>query len=200
MAVVASSASSRRSIVQRLDILLPHGGIHSDEIPVIRHHPIDFALDVCGLRPHAAGTCKQINLLAQLGEEIVAAVVPPVGAVGDLVRGLFVQRVVPGAVACWISGDLYGKAQDSSLLFTEKLGANPPKFPLQPDALHVIGRFVPTSLLAPERSAALRRGVVMVVLHIFVRDVVRYRQHSDKSCEAARDLHQSRRLHGRSSR
>lgn len=86
----------RSSIIQRLNICLPHRCIHTDNVAIIRHHAVHLALHIRSLRPHTARASEEVDLLAQLAEKVMGSVVPPLCVVGKFVGGLLTQVLVPG--------------------------------------------------------------------------------------------------------
>lgn len=74
------STPPRRRIIQRLNIRPPLLSIRPEYSPVVRKQPIDFPLNVRRLRPDASRAGELVDLVAELGEQLVRAVV--VGFVG----------------------------------------------------------------------------------------------------------------------
>ena len=70
----------RRRIIQRLNIRPPLLSIRPEYSPVVRKQPIDFPLNVRRLRPDASRAGELVDLVAELCEQLVRAVV--VGFVG----------------------------------------------------------------------------------------------------------------------
>jgi len=73
-------APPRRGIVQSPDIRPPLLGIRPQHSPIIGEQTIDFAFDIRRLRPDASRAGEPVDLVAELGEEFVRAIV--VGFVG----------------------------------------------------------------------------------------------------------------------
>jgi hypothetical protein len=84
-------------IIQRLHVRLPLRHIHANHPTIIRHQPIDLAFDIRRLRPHAARAGVKIDLLAQLIEQVVRAVVPVRSLIGEFIRCLLSVAIVPRA-------------------------------------------------------------------------------------------------------
>ena len=74
------STPPRRRIIQRLNIRPPLLSIRPEYSPVVRKQPIDFPLNVRRLRPDASRAGELVDLVAELCEQLVRAVV--VGFVG----------------------------------------------------------------------------------------------------------------------
>jgi hypothetical protein len=78
-------APRRRSIVQCLDICAPLIRIRPQHAAVVRQQAVDFALNICSLRPDAAGASVLLDLVAEFGQQEVGAVVVGVVCLVDFV-------------------------------------------------------------------------------------------------------------------
>ena len=97
--------SRRSSIVESLNVRIPLRNIRSQHSPIISHHPIDLALDIRRLCPHASAAGIVLHLIEQLTKQFMSAVVPRVQILIDLVglvdcgdRQFIVPEVLDGDV------------------------------------------------------------------------------------------------------
>lgn len=111
------------SAIEGFNIRLPLLHVHSCQATVISNETVDLALHIGRLGPDTSTACKPTNLILELGEEDVAAVVPCLDGDVDLV-GL-IDGVDGGLVIPEV--------------FDGYIGAYPTEFTLEPNPGRIVG-------------------------------------------------------------
>ena len=74
-----------RRIIQTLNVSLPLALIHSLDSPIVRHQTVHLTLNIRRLSPHPRTAGVQTDLILELGEQKVAAIIPSVEVQIDLI-------------------------------------------------------------------------------------------------------------------
>lgn len=102
--VLGRTTPSSCCIIKRLDVLFPLILIESLHLSVVSHQAIDLSLDIGRLSPDTSAARVSTDLILQLTQQSVAAIVPRLDRGVDfvgLVNGINSALNIPETVECY---------------------------------------------------------------------------------------------------